>query len=169
MKKLLKHLKGFKDGDIKIICMELENFENNLHVDNHKTFVTNDENYLQSTSSEESLTEEHHYRKRIQSINSGLCIIINQMYFTKEVLLFVLISNEIYFIFLSFQYEPRFGTKADCIGLSETFKAFGFRIEILQNLKKNEMLEKIKNISKNYGTKYDCLFLCILSHGYKGE
>jgi len=102
MKKLLKHLKGFEDGDIKIICMELEKFENSLHVvDNHQTFVTNVENYLQSTS-EESLTEGHHYRKRIQSINSGLCIIINQMYFTKEVLLFVLISNEIYFIFLSF-------------------------------------------------------------------
>lgn len=67
------------------------------------------------------------------------------------------------------QYETRYGTEADCITLSETFKAFGFKIEILQNLKKNEMLEKIKNISKDHGKKYDCLFLCILSHGYKGE
>jgi len=92
MKKLLKHLKGFEDGDIKIICMELEKFENSLYVvDNHKTFVTNDENYLQSTSSEEFLTEGHHYGRRIQSINSGLCIIINQMYFTKEVLLFIIL------------------------------------------------------------------------------
>jgi len=31
------------------------------------------------------------------------------------------------------------------------------------------MLEKIKNISKDHGNKYDCLFLCILSHGYKGK
>ncbi|XP_018397729.1 PREDICTED: caspase-10-like [Cyphomyrmex costatus] len=66
------------------------------------------------------------------------------------------------------EYETRFGTTADCINLSETLKIFGFRVEILQNLKKNEMLEKMKNISKNYDEKYDCLFLCILSHGYKG-
>ncbi|KYM80454.1 Caspase-8 [Atta colombica] len=96
MKKLLKHLKKFEDGHIKIICMELEKFENGL------------------------------------------------------------------------RYETRFGTSADSINLSETFQTFGFKVEILQNLKKNEMLEKIKNISKNYGIKYDCLFLCILSHGYKG-
>ncbi|KYQ51842.1 Caspase-3 [Trachymyrmex zeteki] len=96
MKKLLKHLKKFEDGHIKIICMEMEKFENGLH------------------------------------------------------------------------YETRFGTRADCINLSETFKTFGFRVEIFQNLKKNEILEKIKNISKDYGIKYDCLFLCILSHGYKG-
>ncbi|KYN22703.1 Caspase-10 [Trachymyrmex cornetzi] len=95
MKKLLKHLKKF-EGRVKIICMELEKFENGL------------------------------------------------------------------------QYETRFGTRADSINLSETFKIFGFKVEILQNLKKNEMLEKIKNISKDYGIKYDCLFLCILSHGYKG-
>jgi len=31
------------------------------------------------------------------------------------------------------------------------------------------MLEKIKNISKDHGNKYDCLFPCILSHGYKGK
>ncbi|XP_018308620.1 caspase-8 [Mycetomoellerius zeteki] len=150
MKKLLKHLKKFEDGHIKIICMEMEKFENGLHVvDNCKTFGTNNENYLQSTPSEESSFIKRHYRKKIQLINSGLCIIINQMYFMKE-------------------YETRFGTRADCINLSETFKTFGFRVEIFQNLKKNEILEKIKNISKDYGIKYDCLFLCILSHGYKG-
>lgn len=130
--------------------MEMEKFENGLHVvDNCKTFGTNNENYLQSTPSEESSFIKRHYRKKIQLINSGLCIIINQMYFMKE-------------------YETRFGTRADCINLSETFKTFGFRVEIFQNLKKNEILEKIKNISKDYGIKYDCLFLCILSHGYKG-
>lgn len=89
MKKLLKHLKKFEDGHIKIICMEMEKFENGLHVvDNCKTFGTNNENYLQSTPSEESSFIKRHYRKKIQLINSGLCIIINQMYFMKEVLLF---------------------------------------------------------------------------------
>jgi len=91
MKKLLKHLKKFEDGHIKIICMELEKFENGLQiVDNCQTFGTKDENYLQSTSSEElSLIKRHHYRKNIQLINSGLCIIINQMYFMKEVIILI--------------------------------------------------------------------------------
>ncbi|XP_024879885.1 caspase-3-like isoform X1 [Temnothorax curvispinosus] len=105
-----------------------------------------DKNYLQLTPPEvSSCTERHHYTR---TINSGLCIIINQEHFQKE-------------------YEKRCGTKADCITLSKTFKAFGFKVEVLQDLKKSEMLEKIRNISKDHGKKYDCLFLCILSHGYE--
>ncbi|XP_071637620.1 caspase-8 isoform X1 [Temnothorax longispinosus] len=153
MKKLLKHLKKFKDGRLKIICIELEKLENNLHVvDNCGTLgcmikSAYDKNYLQLTPPEvSSRTERHHYTR---TINSGLCIIINQEHFQKE-------------------YEKRCGTKADCITLSKTFKAFGFKVEVLQDLKKSEMLEKIRNISKNHGKKYDCLFLCILSHGYEG-
>ncbi|XP_011860873.1 PREDICTED: caspase-8 [Vollenhovia emeryi] len=148
IKKLLKHLKEFKDGRLKIICIELEKFETNLHVvDNCGNFRTNDKNYLQSTSPEESTLTERHLCKK--TINSGLCIIINQIHFRKE-------------------YETRYGTEADCITLCETFKAFGFKVVILQNLKRNKMLEKLRNISKDHGQNYDCLFLCILSHGYKG-
>ncbi|XP_036141437.1 caspase-3 isoform X4 [Monomorium pharaonis] len=149
MKNLLKHLQTLKNGYLRIICMDLEKFENSLHVvDNRRTCGTNNENYLQSTLPEElSHIERHYYGKKI--INSGLCIIINQMNFRKE-------------------YETRHGTKADSNHLSETFKTFGFKTEIHQDLKKSKMLEKIRNISKDYGNKYDCLFLCILSHGYKG-
>ncbi|XP_014473479.1 PREDICTED: caspase-10-like isoform X2 [Dinoponera quadriceps] len=64
--------------------------------------------------------------------------------------------------------EARFGTNADCISLSKTFQAFGFKIYQLENLKKTEMIDKIKNIPNEHGISYDCLFLCILSHGYKG-
>ncbi|XP_036141422.1 caspase-8 isoform X2 [Monomorium pharaonis] len=150
MKNLLKHLQTLKNGYLRIICMDLEKFENSLHVvDNRRTCGTNNENYLQSTLPEElSHIERHYYGKKI--INSGLCIIINQMNFRKE-------------------YETRHGTKADSNHLSETFKTFGFKTEIHQDLKKSKMLEKIRNISKDYGNKYDCLFLCILSHGYKGS
>ncbi|KAL6256107.1 hypothetical protein P5V15_012231 [Pogonomyrmex californicus] len=149
--KLLRHLEECEDSSLKIICMDLEKFNNCLHVvDNYRIFGTSDRNYQQSIPFEESsLTGNHCYKKRIQSINNGLCIIINQMYFEKE-------------------YETRFGTSKDCINLTETFKTFGFKVDLLQNLKKSDMLEKMKNISKDYGTKYECLFLCILSHGYKG-
>lgn len=92
MKKLFKHLKKFEDGRLKIICIELEKFGNDLHVvDNRRTPETNDKNYLQSAPLEEtSFTEIHHYR----TINSGLCIIINQTYFRKEVLLLILFKDE---------------------------------------------------------------------------
>lgn len=88
----------------------------------------------------------------------GILLIFN----TKEIILFCNFS-------VFFQYETRFGSSTDCNNLSETFQAFGFKIEIFENLKRKEMLEKIKNISKDHDNKYDCLFLCILSHGYRGK
>ncbi|XP_032676854.1 caspase-8-like isoform X1 [Odontomachus brunneus] len=149
MKKLLKHLKKFEN--LKTICMDLEKFGNHLHVvDTRGTLGINDKSNLQLISLEEtSYIEKHCYIKKIRPINSGLCVIINQMYFSEE-------------------YEARFGTNADCINLSETFQAFGFKVYLLENLKKTEMLEKIKNIPSEHGINYDCLFLCILSHGYEG-
>ncbi|KAL6438785.1 hypothetical protein ACFW04_004643 [Cataglyphis niger] len=148
MEKLLKHLKKFED--LKIISIDLEKFENRLHVvDTHGNFGTNDKNYLHPIFLEQSFHAEKNNKKKIQPINNGLCIIINQIFFRKE-------------------YDTRFGSSTDCNNLSETFQAFGFKIEIFENLEKKEMLEKIKNIAKDYGNKYDCLFLCILSHGYRG-
>lgn len=173
MTKLLEHLKKFKDGRLKIIYIELEKFENDLHVDNRGTLGINDKNYLQSIPLEKTSLIKKHYRR---TINNGLCIIINQIYFKKEVLMifiqrwkYILYSILYRYKILSSQYETRYGTEADCITLSETFKVFGFKVEVLENLEKNKMLKKIKNISKDYGKKYDCLFLCILSHGYKGK
>ncbi|KAM0735275.1 Caspase-8 [Formica fusca] len=148
MEKLLKHLKKFEN--LKIISIDLEKFENRLHVvDTHGNFGINDKNYLHPIFLEGSFLAEKNNKKKIQPINNGLCIIINQIYFGKE-------------------YETRFGSSTDCNNLSETFQAFGFKIEIFENLKRKEMLEKIKNISKDHDNKYDCLFLCILSHGYRG-
>ncbi|XP_029157993.1 caspase-8-like [Nylanderia fulva] len=146
MEKLLKHLEKFKD--LKIISLNLEKFENRLHVDIHGKTGANDKNYVHSNfPTEPSLAENN--KEKIQIINNGLCVIINQKSFGRE-------------------YETRLGTDADCINLSKTFKAFGFQVKIYKNLKRKEMIETIKNIPKDYGNKYDCLLLCILSHGYKG-
>lgn len=165
-------MKKFKDGGLKIICIELEKFENDLHVvDNGGTLGINDKNYLQLIPPEEIFLTKKHYRR---TINNGLCIIINQMYFKKEVLILFRDENIFYNILYRYkilcsQYETRYGTKADCNTLSKTFKAFGFKVEVLENLEKSKMLEKIRNISRDHGKMYDCLFLCILSHGYEGK
>jgi len=84
LERLLKHLKRF--DDLKMICQDLENFENHLHiVDTHEIFDINNKNSQSILLEEPSFTERHHYRKNIRSINNGLCIIINQIYFKEEV------------------------------------------------------------------------------------
>lgn len=85
MEKLLKHLKKFED--LKIISIDLKRFENRLHVvDTHGNFGTNDKNNLHPIFLEQSFHAEKNNKKKIQLINNGLCIIINQIYFRKEVL-----------------------------------------------------------------------------------
>lgn len=76
-----------KFENLKIICIDLENFENHQNVvDTHGTFGINDRSYLQLISLEEtSFAERQFYMTKIRPINSGLCIIINQMYFGEEV------------------------------------------------------------------------------------
>ncbi|RLU27033.1 hypothetical protein DMN91_000832 [Ooceraea biroi] len=147
--RLLKHLASF--ANLQTICWDLEKFDNHLHVvDTCRTFEINNKNYSESISLEEpSLTERNCYRKNIRAINSGLCIIINQMDFRTE-------------------YETRYGTNADCASLSETFQAFGFTVCKHENLVRKEILKKISNIPKDHGNTFDCMFLCILSHGYTG-
>lgn len=87
MEKLLKHLKKFED--LKIISMDLERFENRLHVvDTRGNFGTN-ENYLHPISLREPFLTEKSNNKKMQLINNGLCIIINQIYFEKEVLYYL--------------------------------------------------------------------------------
>lgn len=58
---------------------------------------------------------------------------------------------------------------ADCVKLSETFKGFGFAVKIFENLKRDEMLKKLESVPKDFGADYDCIFICILSHGCKGS
>ncbi|XP_020287783.1 caspase-8-like [Pseudomyrmex gracilis] len=151
MEKLLKHLHKFKDIKLKSLCLDLEKMSHPSHVvDTHKTFNTNNKNCQSLSSFEEPSDTEIQYKKRVRPINSGLCIVINQIHFRHE-------------------YKPRFGAEADCNNLRETLKDFGFRVVIFSDLVEEEMLEKIKNIPQEYGNKYDCLFLCILSHGCKGS
>jgi len=81
----LKHLKRF--DDLRMICLDLEDFENHLRiVDTHEIFDINNTNSQSSLLQEPSFTERHHYRKNIRSINNGLCIIINEIYFREEVM-----------------------------------------------------------------------------------
>ncbi|KAK2581875.1 hypothetical protein KPH14_002337 [Odynerus spinipes] len=142
LKNLLKHLKTFED--LESIIIDLKQFDSDQSTSN--IGVSGE---ASSLAHQANLTETD-AKKKIRRINKGLCVIINQMYFQGS------------------QYETRFGTNADSAELCKTFKGFGFTVYVFDDLKGNDMLLNIRNIPKQFGSDYDCIFLCILSHGYKG-
>jgi len=70
--------------------MDLERFENRSHVvDTRGNFGTNDKNCFHPISLREPFLTEKNNNRKMQFINNGLCIIINQIYFEKEVLYYL--------------------------------------------------------------------------------
>ncbi|XP_012271895.1 caspase-8-like isoform X2 [Orussus abietinus] len=140
---LLKHLKKLQLTD-KSIYGQLEK---------HK-FITTDQwteilnNDSKSPSPEKEINQPNK-NEPVSVANGGLCFIINQMYFPET------------------QYETRYGTDRDRDRLSDTFKQFGFDIEIHNDLTEEEILSALRGIGKKFDKKYNCLVLCILSHGHE--
>ncbi|XP_043488759.1 caspase-8-like [Polistes fuscatus] len=147
LKNLLKHLKTF--DDVESITLDLANYDGH-HSHSSSTDTWENVGSIQNFN-KSNLMETENNEKSIRKIKNGLCVIINQMYFRGS------------------QYETRYGTNADSDKLSKTFKGFGFAVHTLEDLKKNEMLTSIRNLSKLFGSDYDCIFVCILSHGSKGS
>ncbi|KOC69706.1 Caspase-8 [Habropoda laboriosa] len=148
LKNLLKHIKRF--DDLELIYEDLKNHENHQNMLDIQHVHSANTVWLQTFSMREGVQVLSNIEKDIKKLNKGLCVIINQMYFVNK------------------KFETRFGTSADCKKLLETFQGFGFTVEVLSNLKKDEILQKLEDIPKEFGTDYDCIFLCILSHGTKG-
>ncbi|XP_076766902.1 caspase-8 Dredd [Xylocopa sonorina] len=147
LKNLLKHLKTF--DELELICEDLKKHECRQNV---LDIPCSSANRVQSEpfSMRQGINMSNIEEEEIKTLNKGLCIIISQMYFAGQ------------------KFETRFGTMADCLKLSETFKGIGFTVEVFSNLKKDEILKKLENIPKEFGIDYDCIFVCILSHGCKG-
>ncbi|XP_031838723.2 caspase-8 Dredd [Nomia melanderi] len=148
LKNLLRHMKTF--DDIALIYEDFKKMEDHqsvLDVQNISSYSTPP---LKFSVTEGTQLLPVGAENDIKRLKKGLCIIISQMSFLGE------------------KFETRFGTAADCRKLSETFKGFGFAVSIFKNLKKDEILKTLEDIPEAFGTNYDCLFLCILSHGCKG-
>ncbi|CAK9825335.1 Dredd [Anthophora retusa] len=148
LKNLLKHLKKF--DDLELIYEDLKTHENHQNVLDIQHVNSANTVWLQTFSMRESIQALSNIESGIKKLNKGLCIIINQMYFVGE------------------KFDTRFGTSADCMKLLETFTGFGFTVEVFNNLKKDEILKILEDIPSKFGIDYDCIFLCILSHGSKG-
>ncbi|XP_044267938.1 caspase-8 [Tribolium madens] len=93
----------------------------------------------------------------------GICLIINQENFYREV-------DQRYRDLLPRQdnkLEPRIGTQYDRDKLETTFKQFGFKTLVVNDLTHLQMLEKIEQVVKSVNTE-SSLFICIMSHGDVG-
>lgn len=146
LKNLLKHLKTFEDLDL--IYEDLKKRENHQNVlDTQHSLNTS---HIRVSFTEESSISSDVEENDIRKLNSGLCIIISEMFFEDR------------------KFETRFGNAKDCKTLSETFRRFGFTVTQFNNLTEDKILTTLEDIPKDFGTNYDCIFLCILSHGCKG-
>ena len=149
LRNLLKHLKGF--DELEPIYEDLRKHEcrqNVLDVQNKGSLRMSQ---LQTFSITGGIPIMPHAEgEHVKRLKKGLCIIISQKYFIGQ------------------KFETRYGTVADCVKLSETFKGIGFAVKVFENLKKDEMLEKLESIPRDFGADYECIFICILSHGCKG-
>lgn len=64
--------------------------------------------------------------------------------------------------------EERSGTQKDKEQLENTFKKFGFTVEIVDNLIHTDMIKKICGTIDKVREE-SSLFICILSHGDEGN
>ena len=72
-------------------------------------------------------------------------------------------------IFFS-QYETRDGSDKDRDKLERTFTGMGFDVKITENASKAEIFKLFEKLNNNFDVKtYDCLVVCILSHGDERE
>ncbi|XP_071956018.1 uncharacterized protein [Antedon mediterranea] len=82
----------------------------------------------------------------------GICLIINNMQFTKES-----------------QLKERKGSEVDEANLKHVFNYLGFDVEVIRNATGEQMMNKIIDVRKMDHSKYDCFVCCILSHGDLGK
>ncbi|CAH0552664.1 unnamed protein product [Brassicogethes aeneus] len=92
--------------------------------------------------------------------NPGLCLIINQEAFYKEL-------DQKYVNLLSLHpFEDRQGTEYDKNKLETTFKSYGFKVVVENNLTHFDLIDTVKKVVKEI-TVESSIFVCILSHGDK--
>ncbi|XP_049337619.1 caspase-6-like isoform X2 [Astyanax mexicanus] len=83
----------------------------------------------------------------------GLALIFNQQDFSRE------LKN----------MGTRFGTAADKANLTERFKELRFEVKGYDDLKKKDMLQKIRKAAKDDHADADCFVCVFLSHGEDGH
>jgi hypothetical protein len=76
-----------------------------------------------------------------------------------------LFSHSIFFLQAAANRE---GTEKDKEALTKIFEEFGFEVEPHDNLKANEITEKMNQLAIRDYKNYGCVVVCMLSHGDEG-
>ncbi|XP_051173442.1 caspase-8-like isoform X2 [Leptopilina boulardi] len=157
LKTLLQHLKKMHfDIDSKTY-LSLENWNEREKRNEISKIPRNMQDALQSLDNslpmDDSFTETRvnkvvQNKDEIYDFKKGLCFIINEEKFDTR-------------------WGKREGSQKDVEKLKETFEKFGYDIIVEKNLTEKEIREKLKSLSNYTKKNYDCIVLCILSHGEK--
>ncbi|XP_043476265.1 caspase-3-like [Leptopilina heterotoma] len=157
LKSLLEHLKAIQFDIDSAPYISLENWNEKERNNEVLIIPRNMQDNLQSLDNSLPMdgcfteTQFHidvKHEDSIYDFEKGLCYIINEEQFDK--------------------WSNRQGSQKDVQKLKETFEKFGFDIVIKENLTKQEIFDNLKSVSNYTKQDYDCVILCIMSHGEKG-
>ncbi|CAL8238732.1 unnamed protein product, partial [Lota lota] len=65
--------------------------------------------------------------------------------------------------------KSRRGTNTDCDNLKTRFKALNFDVQVHKDLKKDDVMEKIREAADSSHVDTDCFMCVFLSHGEKDK
>ncbi|VDP98924.1 unnamed protein product [Trichobilharzia regenti] len=146
---------------------ESEQLSNQLKTEN---YIKNDDFLLQNTlelhtSEKKGNSDDDHNMNcsnvdeddsddyyRMNSTRKGICLIVNNMMFWES----------------GFQNRP--GCDIDEKSLEKVFESFNFLVKLFRNLSAGEIQAQLEHLSqKTDHTEYNCLVICLMSHGTIGR
>ncbi|CAH8490179.1 unnamed protein product [Schistosoma rodhaini] len=144
-----------KESEDKNICQLIidnnNNITNKMETDplTTTTTTTNTINNNNSNNNDEDDSEDYY---KMNSTRKGICLIINNMMFWHS------------------DFQNRSGCDIDEKSLENVFGSFNFLVKLLRNLSAGEIQAQLEHLGKKTNHhEYDCLVICLMSHGTIGR
>ncbi|TNN08539.1 Caspase-8, partial [Schistosoma japonicum] len=118
--------------------------------------LTTDDNYninnkIENDSNGNNEDDSDDYYK-MNSTRKGICLIINNMMFWHS------------------DFQNRSGCDVDEKSLEKVFESLNFLVKLLRNLSAGEIQAQLEHLGKKTNhNEYDCLIICLMSHGTIGR
>uniref|UniRef100_A0A3Q0KNC3 Subfamily C14A unassigned peptidase (C14 family) n=1 Tax=Schistosoma mansoni TaxID=6183 RepID=A0A3Q0KNC3_SCHMA len=154
-----------KESEDKNICQLIinnnDNITDKMETDALTTTVTtntttttttntiNNNNNNNNNNNDEDDSEDYY---KMNSTRKGICLIINNMMFWHS------------------DFQNRSGCDIDEKSLENVFGSFNFLVKLLRNLSAGEIQAQLEHLGKKTNHhEYDCLVICLMSHGTIGR
>ncbi|CAH8433466.1 unnamed protein product [Schistosoma turkestanicum] len=126
-----------------------DKMENNTITTNHNNNNNNNDNVDDDNNKNDDDSEEYY---KMNSTRKGICLIINNMMFWHS------------------DFQNRSGCDMDEKSLEKVFASFNFLVKLLRNLSADEIQVQLEHLGKKTNHhEYDCLVICLMSHGTIGR